>query len=83
VVKLLLNPEDAERLVLATTLGSIHFVLRNGADQEQVTDPSIGISELTGAAVLSPSTTRTMAPAGKSYKVETFLGDKQVVNSFR
>src|SRR6202044_2968089 len=30
VVTLLLKPEDAERLVLATTLGSIHFVLRNG-----------------------------------------------------
>jgi len=83
VVTLLLKPEDAEKLVLATTLGSIHFVLRNGADQEQVTDPSIGISELTGATVLAHSTTRAMPPAGTRYKVETFLGDKQVVTSFR
>jgi pilus assembly protein CpaB len=84
VVTLLLKPEDAERLVLATTLGSIHFLLRNGADQDQVNDPSIGISEVTGASAPSPN------PASKAplqnvrqYKVETFLGDKQVVSSFR
>ena len=84
VVTLLLKPEDAERLVLATTLGSIHFVLRNGADQEQVADPSIGISELTGAPDLLPSTAlKAPQPNFRRYKVETFLGDKQVVNSFR
>jgi pilus assembly protein CpaB len=84
VVTLLLKPEDAERLVLATTLGSIHFVLRNGADQQQVTDPSIGVSELTGAKDPSANTTgKASQPNVRRYKVETFLGDKQVVNSFR
>jgi pilus assembly protein CpaB len=84
VVTLLLKPEDAERLVLATTLGSIHFVLRNGADQEQLADPSIGISELTGAPDLLPGTApKTPQPNVRRYKVETFLGDKQVVSSFR
>jgi pilus assembly protein CpaB len=84
VVTLLLKPEDAERLVLATTLGSIHFVLRNGADQGQVADPSIGISELTGAAGLLPGAVlKAPQPYVRQYKVETFLGDKQVVNSFR
>jgi pilus assembly protein CpaB len=84
VVTLLLKPEDAERIVLATTLGTIHFVLRNGADQEQVADPSIGMSEVTGAPALPPSpTTKVLLPQLKQYKVETFLGDKEVVNSFR
>lgn len=84
VVTLLLKPEDAEKLVLATTLGSIHFVLRNGADQGQVADPSIGISELTGAPEASASpAAKALQPNVRRYKVETFLGDKQVVNSFR
>jgi pilus assembly protein CpaB len=84
VVTLLLKPEDGERLVLATTLGSIHFVLRNGADQEQVNDPSIGIGELTDAPNPSSNTAlKAPQPNVRRYKVETFLGDKQVVNSFR
>lgn len=36
VVTLLVNPHDAERVVLASTQGSIHFVLRNGADQQEL-----------------------------------------------
>jgi pilus assembly protein CpaB len=84
VVTLLLKPEDAEKLVLATTLGSIHFVLRNGADQEQVADSSVGISELTGTPDLLPSPAlKATLPNVRRYRVETFLGDKQVVNSFR
>jgi len=70
--------------VLATALGSIHFVLRNGADQEQVNNPSIGIGEVTGAPALSPAAAmKAPEPNVRRYKVETFLGDKQVVNSFR
>jgi len=84
VVTLLLKPEDAEKIVLATALGSIHFVLRNGADQEQVNNPSIGIGEVTGAPALSPAAAmKAPEPNVRRYKVETFLGDKQVVNSFR
>ncbi len=36
VVTLLLVPADAERVVLASSEGSIHFVLRNGRDHDQV-----------------------------------------------
>lgn len=32
VVTLLLNPEDSEKLLLASSLGTIQFVLRNGSD---------------------------------------------------
>ena len=35
VVTLLLKPEEAQKLVLASTQGTIHFVLRNGADHEK------------------------------------------------
>jgi len=39
VVTLLLKPEDAEEAVLASSQGTIHFVLRNGADREHTTRP--------------------------------------------
>jgi pilus assembly protein CpaB len=84
VVTFLLKPEDSEKLVLATSLGAIHFVLRNGADSEQESAPPVGIYELTGtpepsatgAAVLNAAAQR------KPYQVETILGGKQVVRSF-
>ena len=46
VVTLLLKPEDAEKLVLATSLGGIYFVLRNGADEEQALSPPVGLRQL-------------------------------------
>jgi pilus assembly protein CpaB len=84
VVTLLLKPEDAERIVLATTLGTIHFVLRNGADREQVANAPIGVTEVAGDPAPLPGQA-TKSPSLKSgrYQVETFLGDKQVVSSFK
>ena len=52
VVTLLLKPEDAEKLVLATSLGGIYFVLRNGADEERALSPPVGLTQL--AACVSP-----------------------------
>ena len=77
---------NAEKIVLATSLGAIHFVLRNGADQEQALSPPVGLSQLAG--VSSPSPTPQPLTASKAlhsrsqYRVETILGDKQVVNEF-
>jgi pilus assembly protein CpaB len=86
VVTLLLKPEDAEKLVLATSLGGIYFVLRNGADQAQALSPPVGLTQLTGAPAPDP---RAVAPLARTtplqprqYEVETILGDKQVVNAF-
>jgi pilus assembly protein CpaB len=83
VVTLLLKPEDSEKLVLATSLGAIHFVLRNGADKEQALSTSVGLDELTGTAPAAPAAA-AIAPAAhrKPYQVETILGDKQVVRTF-
>jgi len=88
VVTLLLKPEDAEKLVLATSLGGIYFVLRNGADEGQTLSPPVGLTQLAGASAPSP-TPAAVAPINKlthpkprQYEVETILGDKQVVNGF-
>jgi pilus assembly protein CpaB len=86
VVTLLLKPQDAERVVLATTLGQIHFVLRNGADQEQLSNAPIGLDQLAGSAPMQHNSEKNPVSSrgqqAKSYQVETIMGDKQVVNSF-
>jgi pilus assembly protein CpaB len=86
VVTLLLKPEDAEKVVLATNLGVIYFVLRNGADGEQAMSPPVGLDQLAGAAPLPPEQ-GAVTPNGKPlhprrYEVETILGDKQVIQGF-
>jgi len=87
VVTLLLKPEDAEKVVLATSLGVIYFVLRNGADAEQALSPPVGLNQLTGSpaspanGAVSP-TNNLLRPRSKRYEVETILGDKQVVTGF-
>ena len=84
VVTLLLTPADSEKLVLATSLGAIRFVLRNGADKELASSSPVGLAELTGTAdapaSLDANASKTQHP--KPYQVETILGDKQVVKTF-
>jgi pilus assembly protein CpaB len=84
VVTLLLTPADSEKLVLATSLGAIRFVLRNGADKEQATSSSVGLEELTGT--VNPGAGRdgvaTKPQRPTPYQVVTVLGDKQVVKTF-
>ena len=46
VVTLLVNPQDAEKVVLASAQGTVHFVLRNGADHTVVNSHSAELSEL-------------------------------------
>jgi pilus assembly protein CpaB len=84
VVTLLLTPADSEELVLATSLGAIHFVLRNGADKEQMASSSVGLAELTGTpdAPDHADTAVNTSQHPKPYQVETVLGDKQVVKTF-
>ena len=88
VVTLLLKPEDAEKLVLATSLGGIYFVLRNGADEEQALSPPVGLTQLAGHSAVSPTaataapTNQPLHPKSRPYQVETILGNKQVVNDF-
>ena len=89
VVTLLLKPEDAEKLVLATSLGGIYFVLRNGADEGQALSPPVGLTQLAGAPATVPDpgaetpANKQLHPKPRQYEVETILGDKQVFNGFR
>jgi pilus assembly protein CpaB len=84
VVTLLLTPADSEKLVLATSLGAIRFVLRNGADTGLASSSPVGLDELTGKvdAAASLDGVATKSQRAKPYQVVTVLGDKQVVKTF-
>ena len=89
VVTLLVKPEDAERVDLASTQGIVHFVLRNGVDREEFKGPPALLSQLAGIA--APVTTaraevRRTTPAAavaKPYSVETFMGSTLRTDNFQ
>lgn len=89
VVTLLVKPNDAERVTLASAQGSVHFVLRNGGDHTQVDEQPAQMAELGGAVI--PKATHgpihkvdaPPAPANKIYTVETVAGGKQKTESFQ
>ncbi len=77
VVTLLLKPEDAQKVVQASAIGTIDFVLRNGADRTVVALTAIADQPEPKIAVRHA---RMMA--SQVYLVETQMGDKKIVNSF-
>lgn len=83
VVTLLLSPEDAEKAVLASAQGSIHFVLRNGGDRDQAKALPVGMPQLAaipGRVSEHHSMARATGPA--PWVVETMLGPKRTTASF-
>ncbi len=92
VVTLLVKPEDAEKLTLASAQGSIHFALRNGVDHDQTQQRPTSIGNLVGETphvASAPQSnfagyTGPKTPAEKKpYVVETVRGDKSSSESFR
>lgn len=87
VVTLLLSPEDAEKAVLASAQGSIHFVLRNGGDHREADATPVALGQLASL----PSTKTPLAgrdggrrkPAAPApWVVETLMGSKRSTASF-
>ena len=97
VVTLLLKPDDAEKLTLASTQATIHFVLRSGADKERPQSRAVSLDELLGG----PKPVETVTPSGKPkakakmvaaktpavkppdfYTVEIIHGDKRTIEKF-
>ncbi len=81
VVTLLMKPDDAERVVLASTQGTIHFVLRNSTDRGQVVDPPVELSQLIPGSDPKPAAV-VRSQRARPYVVETVMGDKQTGTSF-
>jgi pilus assembly protein CpaB len=86
VVTVLLNPDDAQKLMLATNEGTVQFVMRNGSDQEQLEQKPSDIRELRGGVAEPPKVTKapkpTAPPKVAVYEVETFDGAKKSVVKF-
>jgi pilus assembly protein CpaB len=81
VVTILANPHDAQKAVLASTQGTIHFVLRNGVDQASTSNATIKLGELGGSAAEKPAL-RATGPKARPYVVQTIMGDKLASTTF-
>jgi pilus assembly protein CpaB len=88
-VTILVKPEDAERVVLASNQGTIHFALRNGVDREQFKGPPALLAGLSGMAPPAVAEKVKEAPKApeqliaKTYSVETILGKTQRMDDFQ
>lgn len=90
VVTVLLKPEDGEKLVLASSQGTIQFVLRNGADQNSPATKAMEMTDLMSGpkkpvvekkVVMKAPPPRVVTPV-VYYEVETIAGGKRSVEKF-
>ena len=84
VVTILVSPSDAERVVLASTQGTVRFVLRNGVDRADFSGPPVLFSELTPEPPApAKAAQRSAPPPPKPYSVETFMGGAVKTDNFQ
>ena len=85
-VTVLLTPDDAEKLVLASNKGSVQFVLRNGTDQTQEAHRPVQLKDLQIATAAPTPVAVRRAPAAPKppnfYEVETYDGAKKSTVKF-
>jgi pilus assembly protein CpaB len=86
-VTVLVTPEQAAKLVLAIEQGTVQFVLRNGADEDELEPKTVELRELQGvhevAAVAARVVRNHEAPKATSgFEAETFVGTKKNVVKF-
>jgi pilus assembly protein CpaB len=87
VITLLVTPEDAGKLAMASTEGKIQLALRNTIDTKKVEPPSVMEAALfSGAAAPAPKhapVAKAPAPAPASpYVIEVITGNKRENKSF-
>jgi pilus assembly protein CpaB len=92
VVTLLLNPQDSQKLLLASTEGTVQFVLRNGADALKTETTPTMLSQLISAQpplLQSPATLLVVKkpqahvpPAPQPFEIEVIRGDTRSVQKF-
>jgi pilus assembly protein CpaB len=85
VVTLLLTPEDSQKIQLATSQGSIQFVLRNGTDTKTAEMHPARLDQLVPMAkppVVVKSGKRVIAKAQPTYVLEIIQGTKKTVHKF-
>jgi pilus assembly protein CpaB len=94
VITLLLSPDDAERLTLASTQGHIQLALRNPTDTKQSGVGAVKSHSLYGGAAPEPAVAARAKPKAKrvvppppplptAYTVEVYKGDKKEETKFQ
>jgi len=84
VVTLLVNPDDAEKAVLAAAQGSVHFVLRNGTDHDHVSEKPIMLNGKPDEPVHTGARKSfAVQPVVKAYEVVTVEGTQKRTESFQ
>jgi pilus assembly protein CpaB len=87
-VTMLLTPDDAQKLVLASAQGTVQFVLRNGSDQAQADRRPVQFKDLEISSVPRPAAVavkKAPPPPTRprdSYEIETYDGTKKGVVKF-
>lgn len=85
VVTLLLTPDDAEKLLLASNQGTVQFVLRNASDQDKPATKPVNLKDLQGSAPVVVARRAPPAPAKPAqsvYEVDTYDGTKKSTVKF-
>jgi pilus assembly protein CpaB len=86
VITLLVTPEDAAKLAMASTQGKIQLALRNTIDSKKVSPPTVMEAALfTGTAPAPPAkhiAAVKSAPAPAPYVIEVITGSKRENKSF-
>lgn len=92
VVTLLVSPEDAEKVTLATAQGTVQFVLRNGSDQEKVEQgltklgtfgaPQAPVKVDVPAVAAVKKPVIPPAPVKQPYVIQTVRGEKTSEEKF-
>jgi pilus assembly protein CpaB len=94
VITLLVSPEDANSLTMASTQGRIQLALRNTLDTKKVDPPPVLQAALFGGGSAPPPPSepkkghtavipsRTAPTAAESFNVEVIRGDKKEVSKF-
>jgi pilus assembly protein CpaB len=89
VVTLLVNPEQANKLTMASTDGRIHLALRNTIDTKLMEPPQVYMTSLLGARPqpapapkAKPKVKATPPPPPPPLVIEVFRGDKKDTATF-
>jgi pilus assembly protein CpaB len=87
VITLLVSPEDAARLVMASTQGKIQLALRNTVDSKKVSPPTVMEAALFAGSAPPPvkhAATEKVAPPSppSPYVIEVITGSKRENKSF-
>jgi pilus assembly protein CpaB len=86
VITLLVSPEDAAKLAMASTQGKIQLALRNTIDSKKVSPPAVMEAALFTGTASAPSPKRIVAvksaPAPPPYVIEVITGSKRENKSF-